>query len=509
MAHNSILYICSGIPWDNNYKHLRLFNSESDAKSFVISKQKYTKTENAYISKSNTIMVDGYADQYRDCNYILFNNTDYTSKWYFAFITNVEYRADKTARITFEVDVFQTWFYSLQIQPCFVEREHVNDDTIGINTVPENIVMGDPVCSGSSNQYIPHTWWLYVTQLADGVEELVTEVINPGDRENATSGYYKLGLSDRSAVYPVVKLYTEKGMLESVVSMFSLTSEDKLGPFALTVDDTFGDYTPKNNKLLCYPYNYMTVVLAGSERAYRYEWFANRNPQFKLKQPLYAGGSTYLYPIDYQKQAGTGADDFALESSVMTGSYPTSSFGANQFQNYLVQNGPQIAISLAGDLASVVGGIGAMAAAPATAGISGAAGASAFTSGAVGIANTVADIYKHSLVSETVKGSQCVSNLAYDTQLIIRLKNMQILPEYARIIDDYFNAFGYKVCRIKQPNIKGRASWNYVKTIDSNLTGDAPENAVQTLRAILDRGVTFWHTNNVGDYSLNNEIVGD
>lgn len=508
MAHNTLLYICSGIPWDNNYKHLRLFDNEEAAKAFVISKQKYTKTSYAYISKDNIIRTDGYADQYKDCNYILFNNTGYTNKWYFAFITNVEYRADNTVRIIFEIDVFQTWFYNLKIQPCFVEREHVNDDTIGLHTVPENIMMGDPICSGSSNHYIPHSWWLYVTQLAEGVESLVTEIIDPGAKENATSGYYKLGLTDRAAIKPIVELYTEKGMLESVVSMFSLTNSDNLGPFSLTVDDTFGEYKPKNNKLLCYPYNYMTVVLAGSERAFRYEWFANRNVQFKLKQPLYAAGSTYLYPIDYQKQAGTGADDFSLESSVMTGSYPTSSFGANQFQNYLVQNGPQIAISLAGDVASVVGGVAAMAAAPATAGLSGAAGIGAIASGATGIANTIADLNKHSLVSETVKGSQSVSNLAYDTQLIIRLKNMQVLPEYAKIIDDYLSAFGYKVCRIKQPNITGRTSWNFVKTIDSNLTGNAPENATQTIRQILDRGVTFWHTNDVGNYELNNGITG-
>lgn len=508
MAHNTLLYICSGIPWDNNYKHLRLFDSEEAAKTFVISKQKYTKTSYAYISKTNVIMTDGYADQYKDCNYILFNNTGYTNKWYFGFITEVDYRADNTAKIYFEIDVFQTWFYNLEIQPCFVEREHVTDDTIGANTVPENIIMGDPVCSGSSNQWIPHTWWLYVTQLADGVEELVSEVIEPGAKNNETSGYYKLKLESRVSVGPVVKLYTLKGMLEAVVSMFSLTDSDNLGPFTIANDNTFGEYTPKNNKLLCYPYNYITVVLAGSERAYRYEWFANRNVQFKLKQPLYAGGSTYLYPVDYQKQAGTGADDFALESSVMTGAYPTASFGANQFQNYLVQNGPQIAISLAGDLASVVGGVAAMAAAPATAGLSAAAGASSFTSGAVSIANTVADVYKHSLVSETVKGSQCVSNLAYDTQLIIRLKNMQVLPEYAKIIDDYFSAFGYKICRIKAPNIKGRESWNFVKTIDSNLTGNAPEKATQIIRQILDRGVTFWHTNDVGNYSLNNNITG-
>ena len=503
MQPSSVLYVCEGIPWDNNYKHLRLYDSATAAQAAIIAKARFTFTKFNYISKTNSVRVDGVSDQFKMCNYIAYNNAGYSDKWYYAFITSVEYLADKTAIIHFEEDVFQTWFYNMQIQPCFVEREHVNDDTIGLHTVPENIMMGDPVCTGTSNQNLPHRWWLYVTQLADGVEDLVQQVINPGEDENATSGYYKLLLAQRSDVNAIVGLYTVKGMLEALVSMFALTGPDQLGPFSISVDDTFSDYTPKNNKLLCYPYNYLTVVMAGSERAYRYEWFEGRHPQFMLKQPLYAGGSTYLYPVSYYLQAGTGTDQFALEASVPTGAYPTASFGANQFQNYLIQQGPQIAISLAGDLAAVVGGVTATAA---TGGLGAAVGGGMIASGATGIANTIADINKHSLVSETVKGSQSVSNIAYDTQLVVRLKNMQILPEYARIIDDYFTAFGYKICRIKAPNITGRPAWNYVKTIDSNVTGNAPDTATQKIREILDRGVTFWHTDNVGDYSLNNSL---
>lgn len=505
MTPNSQLYICKGIPWDNDYTHVRLFDSAQAANSFILSHKFVERSRYNYVSKDNTIRVDGYSDQYKDCNYIAFNNVSYNNKWYYAFITDIKYINDGSCLITFEEDVFQTWFYSATVNPCFVEREHVNDDTIGLNTVPENIMMGDPVCTGSSNNYIPHVWWLYVTQLANGVDSLVDEVIQPGARGNATSGYYKLRLSDRSAVSPVVDLYTSKGMLESVVSMFALTNDTQLGPYSLTPDDDFDGYKPKNNKLLCYPYNYMTVVMAGTERAFRYEWFDGRSPSFMLKEPLYAGGSTYLYPVNYQKQVGTGTDVFALEASVMTGAYPTASFGANQFQNYLVQNGPSIAISIAGDVAATVGGV---AAAIGTGGAAAVAGSAISSGGIGGIANTVADLYKHSLVSETVKGSQAVSNLAYDTQLIIRLKNVQILPEYARIIDDYLNAFGYKVCRIKAPNITGRTSWNFVKTIDANVVGDIPDRAGKKLRQLFDRGITIWHTDDVGNYSLDNSITG-
>lgn len=495
MTPNSQLYICKGIPWDNDYTHVRLFDNAQAANSFILAHKVAERSRYNYVSKDNTIRVDGYSDKYKDCNYIAFNNVSYSNKWYYAFITDIKYINDGSCLITFEEDVFQTWFYDASVRACFVEREHVTDDTIGANTVPENIVMGDPVHVGSSNKQYFHTWYMYVSQLAPGVEDMGLTILNPGDEGNKTSGFYKIRLGDLGdTMDTLIKLYTHKGMLEAINSVFALTDVENIeGPITFSPVDTFDGYTPKNNKLLCYPYNYMTIVMAGSEIAYRYEYFTNRSPSFQLKQPLYPGGASYIFPIGYQQ--GVGNDVFNLENSVTTGAYPTASFGASQFQNYLAQQGPSIAIGLIGDIGSIVGG--AYAASP-----------EAITGGVTGIANTVADLYKHALVSQTVKGTQCISNLAYEEYIFVRLKNMQIRPEYAKIIDDYLSTFGYKVCRIKTPNITGRASWNFVKTIDANVVGDIPDRAAKKLRQLFDHGITVWHTDDVGNYSLDNSITG-
>lgn len=506
MAPNSQLYICKGIPWDNDYTHVRLFDSAQAANSFILAHKFVERSRYNYVSKDNTIRVDGYSDQYKDCNYIAFNNVSYNNKWYYAFITDIKYINDGSCLITFEEDVFQTWFYDASVRACFVEREHVNDDTIGANTVPENIVMGDPVLVNTYLASFPHMWFMYVSQLAPGIEDLSLEIISPGDTANKTSGFYKikLGMDLTSIVSQVVDLYTKNGMLEAISSVFAATDvlDSDEPDIALSPVDTFAGYTPKNNKLLCYPYNYCTLVMAGSETPYRFEYFPNRKALFALAQSDYPGGSGYVYPISYQMSGGARDNRFNLENSVITGAYPTASFGASQFQNYLVQQGPSIAIGLAGNLAATVGGVATLGA------TGGLAGGGAYTSGVTGIANTIADIYKHSLVSETVKGTQAVSNIAYEDALYIRLKNMQVKPEYAKIIDDYLSAFGYKICRIKAPNITGRASWNFVKTIDANVVGDIPDRAGKKLRQLFDRGITIWHTNDVGNYSLDNSITG-
>ena len=82
---------------------------------------------------------------------------------------------------------------------------------------------------------------------------------------------------------------------------------------------------------------------------------------------------------------------------------------------------------------------------------------------------------------------------------------MSIKQEYAKIIDDFFSMYGYKVNEVKIPNILGRTNWNYVKTIDCNLLGDIPQEDMQKLKDIFNSGVTFWHNPNTFlDYSQSN-----
>ena len=330
MTPNTSLYICRGIPWNSDYSHVRLFASANAANTYIISKAAYTKTQYSYISKSKQIRVDGMADQYRDCNYIAWKNTGYSNKWFYGFITDVVYLADNTCLISFEYDIFQTWFYDTTVNPSYVEREHVNDDTIGANTVPENVVMGDPVNVASSNNYIPHKWYMYATQVFDEITQAGFAPIEPGATDNEVSGYYKIPLTSRAQASRLVDLYTRKGKLESLISMFALTdssSASSSANYTIARPTAFGDYTPKNNKLLCYPYNYSTLVLAGSETPYRYEWFTDGVATFALKKPKYAGGSSYVFPVGYQKES-SATNAFALENSVPTGAYPTASFGA-------------------------------------------------------------------------------------------------------------------------------------------------------------------------------------
>ncbi|PNK23087.1 hypothetical protein CBR56_27790 [Bacillus thuringiensis] len=83
----------------------------------------------------------------------------------------------------------------------------------------------------------------------------------------------------------------------------------------------------------------------------------------------------------------------------------------------------------------------------------------------------------------------------------------QIKPEYQKKLEDFFKLYGYKKNEVKVPNLHTRQNWNYVQTKDVNIIGNFNTEDLNELKAIFDGGITLWHTNDVGNYSLSNEVI--
>ena len=82
-----------------------------------------------------------------------------------------------------------------------------------------------------------------------------------------------------------------------------------------------------------------------------------------------------------------------------------------------------------------------------------------------------------------------------------------IKDEYYNQLTNYFKMFGYKVNKLEIPNTKSRKNWNYIKTVDANIIGNIPANDLSALKGIFDKGITIWHTDDVGNYALDNMEV--
>lgn len=136
------LYICKGIPTDKTYNHVLRFRSDSSRFAYFTSKSVLHLTNYTYQRLEHYLSVGVNAETIEPCNYIVFQNADFSDKWYYAFIDKVEYVANETSRIYFTVDVMQTWFNQVVMPSCFIERSHTNTDNVGDNLVPEDLETG-------------------------------------------------------------------------------------------------------------------------------------------------------------------------------------------------------------------------------------------------------------------------------------------------------------------------------------------------------------------------------
>ena len=68
--------------------------------------------------------------------------------------------------------------------------------------------------------------------------------------------------------------------------------------------------------------------------------------------------------------------------------------------------------------------------------------------------------------------------------------------------------YGYKVNTVKIPNVSGRRNWNFVKTINCYIDAAIPQEDLQEIKNMFNRGITIWHNaSTFMDYSQSNPIV--
>ena len=137
----------------------------------------------------------------------------------------------------------------------------------------------------------------------------------------------------------------------------------------------------------------------------------------------------------------------------------------------------------------------------------GAVGAVAGSDVAGQVYSALAQLYSKSVAPGHNTGSNTADYLTSKREKGFLFYRRTIRAEYARIIDQYFSRFGYAQHKIDTPNIRARNRWTYVKTVDCNVHGNLPSEAISQIQNIFDSGITWWaDTENVGNYSLDNGI---
>ena len=557
------IYLCK-TPLENDYKNQLTFATQTAQTEYFASTVVRSYDNNTYIHKDGGVKISCNAEEIRTCNYMFYRNTGFDNRIYYCFITSIEYISENSTLVKFETDCFQTWYFDLVYKPCFVEREHVSDDTVGLHTVPEGLETGDMIdntvtyCSPSTSDidwgeaggyvYEGPSQYLIAFQVTELVGGMYT-VANVAQNYNGIySGLFIVGVDNAEDARSLILGYANEGKSEAIVSCFltlphffkagfaqtisnkdghnyavsrlypaktgynSITIKTPYNPFVNSIFTSLNGYTPKNNKLFTYPY--CAIVAdnnAGQTTVYRPELFEHYNaPSFALYGSIGQGNSFKLVPHLYNNNTMLLGN---YQEGLQGPKLPVCAFVSDYYLNWATQNAVNmmsygittpISGAISGGMAGLAGGpIGALAGAM----------VGTATSGMMSIANIISKTETAKIMPDQARGNVnvCDLNIGYfgpSTPNLFSLKAVTIKAEYARIIDNFFTMFGYKVNVVKTPSITGRAYWNYVKTIDCNIEGDIPQEDLQVVRKMFNNGCTFWHgASNMYNYNLTNSIV--
>lgn len=540
------IYLCT-TPLEKDYNNELTFNNLGSQLAYFNSTIKHTLDNYTYIRKESIINVGLNIDDIINCNYLFYKNKGFTEKYYFCFITDMQYVNENCTAIKIETDVWQTWQFDLVYKKSFVEREHVNNDTVGAHTVPENLEIGEniiqsevdntdlqDVCpvvattvdpegnneygSYSGNRYDALGYYIFKGTLMtvyDGGDQAdcMKKYLDYMAEQSKTDAIKSIFMAPKklvgwtgTGIWHQTSLFTTLGY-RNALDVFDhsdpiYTDYDKPYTFSdlsTTRPTTFGSYIPKNNKLFTFPYSYMNLTNNnGGNSIFKYEDFNSNTPTFEINGIITPSCSIRAIPLDYKNLAKNY--NYGLQGA----KYPICSWSNDIYTNWLTQQAVNIGINTIGNVGQIISGVALSAS-----GAGALAGAGQIAGGIGGIANTLGQIYQHSLIPPQAEGNINGGDVgSANKKLTFTLQNIQIKEEMARIADDYFSMFGYKVNSLKIPNITGRSNWNFVKTINANIEGDIPQSDLSIIKSIFDKGITFWHNpNTMYDYSQNNNIV--
>lgn len=532
---NSNIILAKNIKLDKDYKAV-LNYTENQMLNLVRTNQVYSASNYSFLRDNGRIQLQVPYSVVSQCNYIAFQNPDYSNKWFFAFIDEIIYRGDKNTEISYTIDVYSTWNQYWNPKACFVIREHVVNDSIGANTIPEQLETGEFIINSIEEIDVRSYNYFYCM----GVTKVPTGT--PVDPDNRVYGGIYSGLVYfifDSAVNcsKMIRAYENAGMVENIVTIFMIPTSLQFSSSWITADlgsvtgikfaivnttteavtmvdekiininNSLNGYTPKNNKLKCFPYNYLYVTNnAGGTVTYNYEDFIDNTPKFRVSGVITTGCSIKLYPTNYKKFSDENWKTAEYSFGLIGAKYPTCSWMSDSYTNWLTQNSVNIALSGINSVATTAVGV-------ATGNIAGMVG------GVTSIAGTLGSVYQHSFMPNQANGDISGGDVTTGLKSIgFYAYRMSIKQEYARSIDDYFTRQGYKVNRTKIPNFGRRENYNFIQVSNESILAypngynniNPTAKDLDTINQLFRNGLTVWNNyDNLGDYSVSNNITSN
>lgn len=661
---NSEVRLIKNVPFSNNYKNVIQFNNRSSQENYFKGLPNIVAENYKYVRNNGTIKVPYYRDEILEYNYLMFKNKAYGDRYFYAFITNISYINPNTSAISFELDVFQTWFMDVEFKPSYVEREHCqrwnSDGTPVINTIPEGLDYGSEYITKDFKRLYDmgdkaKIKWIVIglalddydlthvtngtqpteeyhwTTLGEGVPNSIQYMVFPMREYGATSNMWELnGTNTIDVITTLWYLRNCPNFVGKVATIYvtdflpvrySVNLSGNIGiqittgqtgnkqidlipiwanlpdgtwkeinfPFIInyesdderstvitnSIADKYGAL--KNgiteSKLLMYPYSYVQMTdLQGNSFTIKNEYVNGNSLTLAIRSSLdisnkvaytiqnYLNNSQLaneLYLdngiINSQPNRLTIVDDYmaayiqgnmntinqnilATQQQVTLNNQIAQNTAANNIANTMISNNANLwknaSNSVGGTLASGIEGGGKLALGSSVQSLGNTASTIIGNNASMNIAendslllvdNTMnrGELANQQAIAGAMAKVQDARNIADNVNLqggnamfnygyrnmSIKFIYKQITQEYIDLLQDYFGKYGYKVHKVKIPNIHTRQNWNYIQTVGANIVGNIPQMFIEALEGLFNQGITIWHTTDVGNYNLpNNEI---
>ena len=341
---NTTIYILNNIPLNKSYEHTVYYpDKDTQAQAFMKYK-KYTLTDYSYQrSQLGTIRVQLKYEQLIDCNYLMFKNTNYENKWFYAFITGIGYVSNDVTDVYYDLDVMQTWCYDYTFGKTFVERHHDAYDRLYGNTVPEGLELGSEyrLIQGKSYSYAkPLAWVIIATETVKDESAYQISGIITG----VYSGLRVYYIEDILELNRIIGKFIDKGLEDAIVAFYQVPKIDKYHMSDIQTDEiTFtqqmnlgNGYKPRNKKLFSYPYSFLEVYnTLGTSVELKFDQFENIGAStvtFKVEKVIFPQANVVITPKWYRGYM------WDYEYSSVYGLFPTCAFAGDAFKVWWAQN---------------------------------------------------------------------------------------------------------------------------------------------------------------------------
>lgn len=540
--------VLTRVNFSDRLEHILDFTNVNEQTTFFDNLPNKLKLEDATFQRKDMyIRMDGKFDTIQLYNYGWYHNHIENMRFYF-FIENVQYASDNSCLIYIKIDPWQTYQFQLKYTPTFIERKHVTDDIIGKYTYPEGLETGDYIIQDTFKETAPPSTY-YCMAISE--DFLYSEDKLRPDQKNkiyygVVTGVTYVLFKDTTSLWNTIDYYNKKGKESAIVSLFNIFDWFIQGNLTWYESETISGvtyaylpaytlpattsiivhdapnslgykrdlYTPKNNKLLTYPYCMLLVDNhVGGSALYKFEDFiepttGSRATRITFKSKgIIKQGCSLVYIPEHYKEYNNVIEDLPNYNEMLTaGTLPIGAWNNDVYANWFAANTYNVAVDMFFGIGQMVTGLWGMKVGNDPTGASNAMWATGMNRALTSLGN----VYEHSVQPNQARGNVHNGDINFSLNITTpTFYTKTIKKEYAIIIDNFFNKYGYKVNLVETPNIRTRKNWNYLKTIDINFYVDTtrpiPQEYEDILKLMFDGGVTIWHNyNTMYNYNSDN-----